>query len=140
MDDLLGSYEAQDFWPVGLALSSCCHFKSQLHNYINPAFLDEISVRSPADWKLITERTGWLQPDAVPWRQVIGSFLEAILDFGRMLWLSRRGYAPVERVAFVPRHVTPRNHLIRASRTAALLLESPQFEASSRRVALSHFA
>jgi hypothetical protein len=111
IDHTLRLFASQDAWPNAVALSSCCHHKCRIEEYIDPAYLAALGINDQATLDAVARKAGWLASENPAWLQLLGATVEAMLDLGRVLWLRQHGYAAFT-VTCMSSFLSPRNKML----------------------------
>ena len=123
-DRLLRLLETQNIRPKLIVLSTCCHNKGCLSDYINPLFLNHVlHVENAEMFSMVADRTSWIHREdqqEYDYQRSLGLLAEWLLDLGRIQRLRQRGYA-ADMFQFVHRDLSPRNSVLVARRIDHLL-------------------
>jgi hypothetical protein len=130
IDMVLHLCDRDNAWPAALALSSCCHHKCRIHEYVNQRYLRELGITDQATFDAVARKAGWLASENAGWQQLIGATVESLLDLGRVLWLRERGYSAFTVTCMSP-FLSPRNKMLVAWRSGGLLPASPMSNCAS---------
>ncbi|EPY30347.1 tRNA guanosine-2'-O-methyltransferase TRM13 [Angomonas deanei] len=138
IDECLRHLEQQKCLPRILVLAPCCFHRCDYDTYISHDFLkDVLGVEDEMSFRSVTRITDWSKStyqeehkkkmkngkhhgkktmhDLIPCSNGLAYTVEALLNYGRALWLEKHGYV-VHRVQYVPSTVTPKNKCIVAVR------------------------